>query len=403
MNPNMEEATRLTRAGRLAEAMVLLRGPTITVAPPNGAGPNLKGPETDTRIIDMVPPLAGQKGTWTAPSFDQQSGYTAPEPGRLSRGKGVRGLMEGLGKLHTSPDLSAFTARHRQPPFEVLPEGARFEERSFANQAGSRAYKLYVPSNYKGEPLPLVIMLHGCTQSPDDFAAGTRMNQIAEEVGFLVAYPGQPSSANPSKCWNWFSAGDQLRDQGEPSLIAGITRQIMRDFRIEHGKVFVAGLSAGGAAAAIMGSAYPDLYAAVGIHSGLACGAAQDMPSAFSAMKQGRAGLPSSSQPLRAIVFHGDRDTTVSPVNGDQVIAQSKGATELRTTVSRSQSSGGQSYSRSAHTDHSGRLMLEHWVLHGAGHAWSGGSAAGSYTDPKGPDASREMIRFFLERPTVGA
>jgi poly(hydroxyalkanoate) depolymerase family esterase len=311
--------------------------------------------------------------------------------------------MEGLGKLHTSPDLSAFTARHRQPPFEVLPEGARFEERSFANQAGSRAYKLYVPSNYKGEPLPLVIMLHGCTQSPDDFAAGTRMNQIAEEVGFLVAYPGQPSSANPSKCWNWFSAGDQLRDQGEPSLIAGITRQIMRDFRIEHGKVFVAGLSAGGAAAAIMGSAYPDLYAAVGIHSGLACGAAQDMPSAFSAMKQGRAGLPSSSQPLRAIVFHGDRDTTVSPVNGDQVIAQSKGATELRTTVSRSQSSGGQSYSRSAHTDHSGRLMLEHWVLHGAGHAWSGGSAAGSYTDPKGPDASREMIRFFLERPTVGA
>jgi poly(hydroxyalkanoate) depolymerase family esterase len=229
-----------------------------------------------------------------------------------------------------------------------LPEGARFEERSFANEAGSRTYKLYIPSRYKAEPLPLVVMLHGCTQSPDDFAAGTRMNQVAEEVGFLVAYPGQPSSANPSKCWNWFSAGDQLRDRGEPSLIAGITKQIMRDFRIEPGRVFVAGLSAGGAAAAIMGSVYPELYAAVGIHSGLACGAARDMPSAFSAMKQGGSGLTASPRPVRAIVFHGDRDTTVNPVNGDQVIAQSKGGTELRTTVSRGQSAGGVSYVRSA-------------------------------------------------------
>jgi poly(hydroxyalkanoate) depolymerase family esterase len=246
-------------------------------------------------------------------------------------------------------------------------------------------------------------MLHGCTQSPDDFAAGTRMNELAEEYGFLVAYPGQPPSANSSRCWNWFSAGDQLRYQGEPSLIAGITQQIMRDFRVEPESVFVAGLSAGGAAAAIMGSVYPDLYAATGIHSGLACGAAKDVPSAFAAMRQGGSG-PTASRPgqaLRCIVFHGDRDKTVNPVNGDQVIAQSKGGAQLRAVISRGQSAGGLSYTRSVHADESGRVMLEQWVLHGAGHAWSGGSAAGSYTDPKGPDASREMVRFFLERPSA--
>jgi poly(hydroxyalkanoate) depolymerase family esterase len=292
-----------------------------------------------------------------------------------------------------------------------VPDGAQFIAGAYSNQAGSRDYKLYVPSGYRGQLVPLVVMLHGCTQSPDDFAAGTRMNVFAEEHTCLVAYPAQAASANASKCWNWFSPRDQQRDQGEPSLIAGITRQVMRDYSVDPERVYVAGLSAGAAAATIMGMTYPDLYAAIGVHSGLACGAASDLPSAFAAMQQGGtttargSGSASSAGEYRrmvpTIVFHGDRDTTVHPCNGDQVVAQSQATTmaNLQTTVQHGRVPGGRAYSRTLHVDGSGQVILEQRVLHGTGHAWSGGSPAGSYTDPQGPDATREMLRFFLEHP----
>ena len=291
----------------------------------------------------------------------------------------------------------------------VLPKGGRFLTAAFTGQAGTRAYKLYIPSTYKGQPLPLVVMLHGCTQSADDFAAGTRMNVVAEKRAFFVAYPVQPKSANGSKCWNWFNPGDQQRDRGEPSLIAGITQQISRDYAIDPKRVYVAGLSAGGAAAAIVGASYPDIFAAVGVHSGLPCGAASDLTSAFSVMRQGNprasSRLPQSStfhgrgRLVPTIVFHGDKDTTVHPQNGHHVIEQSRsnGLGELRSVTQHGHVAGGRSYSRTNHFDASGRAVLEMWVVHGAGHAWSGGSPSGSYTDPHGPDASREMVRFFLE------
>jgi poly(hydroxyalkanoate) depolymerase family esterase len=318
----------------------------------------------------------------------------------------LRNLIEQATSGGFAPPMSGLMHPAPAAP-SPLPSGAQFLSATFSGQAGSRPYKLYVPSGYHGQAVPLVVMLHGCTQSPDDFAAGTRMNEAAEEHTILVAYPAQTQAANSSKCWNWFSAGDQQRDRGEPALIAGITRQVMRDYAVDPRRVYVAGLSAGAAAAAIMGETYPDLFAAIGVHSGLACGAASDMQSAFAAMRQGGPArarrAAASAQSVPAIVFHGDRDTTVHPSNGDAVISQSSPDAPLRTRAQDGRTPGGHAYTRTVHDDASGRTVLEQWVVHGAGHAWSGGNPAGSYTDPHGPDATREMLRFFLEhpRPTV--
>ena len=242
-------------------------------------------------------------------------------------------------------------------------------------------------------------MLHGSTQSADDFAAGTRMNTIAEECTFLVAYPEQPAAANASKGWNWFRSGDQQRGHGEPSLIAGITRMVMHDYSVDAERIYIAGLSAGGAAAVVMGKAYPDLYAAIGVHSGLPCGIASDLPSAFAAMRQGTADLSmaeGSGPIVPTIVFHGDQDIVVHPRSGDNVIAHSKMTASLNSKVHSGEAPGGLAYTRTVHNDAQGRAILEQWDIHGAGHAWSGGSPLGSFTDPRGPDASREMVRFFL-------
>ncbi|HEY4405779.1 MAG TPA: PHB depolymerase family esterase, partial [Xanthobacteraceae bacterium] len=320
----------------------------------------------------------------------------------------LRALLE---RVRRNAGVASKGLQQPAPALDIVPQGGKFLAARYRNPAGSRAYKLYVPSHYHGQALPLVVMLHGCNQSSDDFAAGTRMNVIAEEETCLVVYPEQPSDANPARCWNWFRPNDQRRDQGEPSLIAGITRQVMRDYAVDPQRVYIGGLSAGAAAAAVMGTTYPDLYAAVGVHSGLACGAATDLSSALVAMQQGNATAPSGSDdiladgvpPLPTIVFHGDQDTTVHPRNGDHVIAQSMGTATAQKQVHRGQIRGGHAYTRTVHADASGRASVEHWEIHGGGHAWSGGSPAGSYTDPRGPDAAKEMLRFFLEHPHPAA
>jgi poly(hydroxyalkanoate) depolymerase family esterase len=277
------------------------------------------------------------------------------------------------------------------------PPGA-FISGSFTNAAGTRPYKLYIPEGYAGNALPLIVMLHGCTQTPDDFAAGTRMNSLAHERNCFILYPEQTQSANRSRCWNWFKRGHQRRDQGEPAIIAGMTRDVISRYAINERKVYVAGLSAGGAMAAVMGAAYPELYAAVGIHSGLAVGSAHDVQSAFAAMRGTAGSSPSGARladgAVPLILFHGDRDNTVHPRNSEQVI-ESVGHTSTQRSVEHGQVPNGHSYTRTLHKDATGRVVLEHWLVHGAGHAWSGGSPSGSYTDPKGPDAALAMMRFF--------
>jgi poly(hydroxyalkanoate) depolymerase family esterase len=243
-------------------------------------------------------------------------------------------------------------------------------------------------------------MLHGCTQDPEDFAMGTRMNTLAEEVGFLVAYPCQPASANPSSCWNWFEPKDQMRGRGEPSIIAGLTEEIVAECDLDRSRIFVAGLSAGGAMAAVMGATYPDIYAAIGVHSGLAYGEARDVMSAFAAMRgeigsRVRSRSPSVETP-RTIVFHGDADRTVHPANGARIVGPPDSRLGDVTQVE-SGMAGGRSFTRTITREPNGTSRNEHWLIAGAGHAWSGGSLDGSYTDAAGPDASREMVRFFIK------
>jgi poly(hydroxyalkanoate) depolymerase family esterase len=334
-------------------------------------------------------PTGGQRREAARPAFDTASGQAwlglVPE--------GVRNLLR--------PQTD-----HRDDPDRAHKPGGMFLSGTFGNAAGTRPYRLYVPSRYAGQKVPLIVMLHGCMQSPEDFAAGTGMNAAAERQTCLVVYPGQPTTAHAQKCWKWFSAEDQERGRGEPSIIAGITRQVMHDYAVDPARVHVAGLSAGGAAAAIMGQAYPDLYASIGVHSGLACGAARDLPSALIAMQHGsgasrlrRPAAGPGRRTIPAIVFHGDRDNIVNPRNAEDVVAQLTQDTGLLVRGQSGQDAGGYPYRRTLYTDGAGSPVIEQWSLLGAGHAWSGGSQAGSFTDPRGPDATREMLRFFAEHP----
>ena len=390
----VREATRLTRAGQLVEATALLQRMLQ-----GGSAPRPKSRSASQARLPRLDPLTIDA---TADVVEERE---APQiaPARSAQGRRRSLPLVGMRDFSGLGPRSPIT-RAPLSPSDIAPEGTRFIAGTFSNAAGSRTYKLFIPSRCQEQRLPLIVMLHGCTQSPDDFAAGTRMNFLAEEQNCFVVYPEQPSGANQSKCWNWFRTSDQRRGGGEPSMIAGITRQIMRDHVIDPKRVYVAGLSAGGAAAAIMGATYSDLYAAVGIHSGLACGAASDLPSAFVAMRQGGGSkaIAHGKTSVPTIVFHGDRDTTVHPKNGDQIIQQSAGATRPTTKVIRGRVPHGHAYTRTVLTDGAGRAISEHWNIDGAGHAWSGGSPAGSYTDPQGPDATREMLRFFLEHSLGG-
>ncbi|GGC68828.1 extracellular catalytic domain type 1 short-chain-length polyhydroxyalkanoate depolymerase [Undibacterium terreum] len=373
----------------------------------NAGNTNFKENPPSMRNIDLpaklvspqtVPPLAERQRP-AIPNFFPKlfGGLSIPSP-----------FDESWGQLGTLSDAPAAPADLEEQDAEGQQDGGRFIEASYTNDAGTRSYKLYIPGDYHGQPLPLVVMLHGCTQNPDDFAAGTRMNGIAGEQPCFVAYPAQSQAANGSKCWNWFHAMDQQRDQGEPSIIAGITREIIDQYAIDPRQVFIAGMSAGGAMSVIMGSTYPDLYAAVGIHSGLPYAAAQDLPSALSAMKGRGHHLGKAEQRLQqipVIVFHGDNDSTVSPRNSDHIIEQHvTGLAENpiandTVEVESGRVAQGHAYTRTIHNGPDGKPVAEQWLVHGAGHAWSGGSQRGSYTDPKGPDATREMMRFFSTHP----
>lgn len=438
MTKRMEEATRLTRAGKLHEAMAVLQG-----AVPGGNGGTM-GEETPDKPYRKGNIFEGNtfEGSWQV--VDEE--MAASRPGGSNKPAGSASDRTGEPTAQATP-FSAFGQASQAttggfPSGDIgvpaawrdkwlnlrgagaQPEHARgttgkaqpgaFTAGCFTNHAGTRDYKLYIPSGHHGQALPLVVMLHGCTQNPDDFAAGTNMNRLAEEQLCCVLYPAQPMTANSSKCWNWFKAEDQQRESGEPAILAGMTRQVIDTHGLDANRVYVAGLSAGGAMATTLAMTYPDLFAAVGVHSGLPHGVARSLPDALGAMQGGTGPLGGSvaaresgwASEVPAIIFHGDRDTTVHPSNADRVAAQyaatrKKGETasehegNARVTVEQGQVANGHAYTRTTHHDAKGEPRLEQWRIQGAGHAWSGGSAQGSYTDPKGPDATKEMLRFF--------
>jgi poly(hydroxyalkanoate) depolymerase family esterase len=347
------------------------------------AAAKARQPGEATRIIQAA--LAGGAAPTPAPPragrlrLDPDAELARPGRERLRRPlrEVLRTLREGR---------QALAPKGAPAPAPHVPEGAAFVTRSFACAAGVRDYRLYVPSPGPGPLRGLVVMLHGCRQNPDDFATGTGMNALAEEHRLIVAYPGQTSAHNLHGCWNWFRPGDQRRGAGEPAIIAGMARELAAEFGVDTDRVFAAGLSAGGAMAAVLAESYPDVFAAVGVHSGLPAGSANDVVSALAAMR-GEAPLPSrgaAAEGPRLIVFHGAADATVRPVNAERMLEA--GGREERG------SAGGRRFVR--RVLRGGRAEL--WMIEGAGHAWSGGRAPGSYTDPAGPDASAEMVRFFL-------
>ena len=389
-------ATNSLRSGDPAGATAVIQAALAAAgltSPDSGtapAGPTFEWPEHSAKTTDT----AGRR----------HPGETRRGP-RLKRplGEVVRTLAVGRSQL----GLDGMPCRPAPTPALPIPEGAEFRDLRFACTAGARRYRLYVPASAADGLQGMIVMLHGCTQSPEDFAAGTGMNALAEQHRLLVVYPAQTGGDNAMSCWNWFRPEDQLRGGGEPAIIAGLTESVRDEFAVPRDRVFVAGLSAGGAMAAVMAETYPDVYAAAGIHSGLAYGSANDVLSAFSAMRGQGALAPTpragGTAAPRVIVFHGSADGTVHPANAERIVAARPCQPGRTTRSDHAGTADARPYTRMLAERGDGTPELECWIVEGAAHAWFGGDTSGSYTDPRGPSASAEMVRFFLAAPSRAA
>jgi poly(hydroxyalkanoate) depolymerase family esterase len=408
----MRRATEAARAARPAEATRLIQealglaraadaaGAAAAAPRPaagDAAGPAVApgaAPRPIRRWIDRLTAVDAE----LVPPADRP----APDaPARRPR-RGLRETLARLARGRGALEAAARAARPaaRAPAAPPVPEGAVWEARRFACAAGARDYRLFRPSA-DAPAAGVVLMLHGCRQDPDDFAAGTAMNRAAQAAGLAVVYPGQPQGANASACWNWFDPAHQRRGAGEPEILAALTRAVVAETGAPPDRVFVAGLSAGGAMAAVLGETYPEAFAAVGVHSGLPTGVACDVMSAFGAMRGETGGgrrAGAAAGPRRLIVVHGTADRTVDASNGRALYDRADAALGAGARrASRREDGDGRRGATVLRSDGADGAAAELWLVDGAGHAWAGGDAAGSWTDPAGPDATAAMLRFFLE------
>ena len=397
----LRDATRLTHAGRLMDATAAIQRALGGRTASADAAPAVPAHTAPAEVLE------GCVFEVLTPSAAQAAASQASTSTGTSTGTSESALARSAAHVNVNPNPNPNRNANagRSTSASKSATAAAFSAGIHHHAGLTRDYKLFVPTGDRAQALPLLVMLHGCTQNPDDFAAGTGMNKLAQEQGFCVLYPAQSADANPSRCWNWFKHNHQARGQGEPALIASLTQAVMKAQGIDPAQVYIAGLSAGGAMAALVGAAYPELFAAVGVHSGLAPGAAKNLPDALAAMQGSAASKHITKLPLPVIVFHGDQDHTVHPNNAAQIIDAAQngaGQSAASAQVEQGTSGSGQRFTRTVQDTPTGAGAAEHWLLHGAGHAWSGGQASGSYTDPRGVDASREMLRFFRAHPLRG-
>jgi poly(hydroxyalkanoate) depolymerase family esterase len=365
-------------------------------------------------VAVLASPACGSSSSQAVPDAGTAADGALPQPdGASPRSDG--GFSGSDGGSAGRPDGSSPGDDGSAAAFDASGDapGGQLLSRSY----GGRDYLLYVPVSYTaGTPAPLVVMLHGCTQTPADFAAGTQMDAQADAAGFLVAYPDEPTSANTEQCFNWFLPADQARGAGEPQLLAGIVGDVAGAYAVDAHRVYAAGLSAGAAMAVVLGATYPDVFAAIGAHSGLEYQAATDVTSGLTASASGGpdptqqgdaayAAMGAYARVVPVVVFQGTADTTVAPANGAQVAAQwvetdTKAGAKLAAAASTPGAGGGKSYTLTTYADAaSGAPLVEEYLVSGLAHAWSGGSTAGTFTDPAAPDASAIMWAFFAAHP----